>query len=124
MPVLHCACISAGALFADLSAAVAGTSLALAAAAQRALSPLPSITMAFARIEGGKQLLAWNKSDALDVVNEKVVAALMAGLRAVRGGYLCRVQEGELKYMVAFYDPQVRRFSVRLILLWYHGFQV
>jgi hypothetical protein len=61
----------------------------------------------FARVDGGKQLLAWNKADAL-AVNEGVVGVLLAALRAVRGGYLCRVQEGELKYMVAFYDPQVR----------------
>jgi hypothetical protein len=96
----------AGALFADLSAAVTSSSLALAAAAHRALNPLPSITMAFARVDGGKQLLSWNKGDA-QAVNERVLQVLMMGLRAVRGGYLCRVQEGELKYMVAFYDPQV-----------------
>jgi hypothetical protein len=36
-----------------------------------------------------------------------VVTFGLSGLRAVRGGYLCRVQEGELKYMAAFYDPQV-----------------
>jgi hypothetical protein len=97
---------TAGALFTDLSAAVTSSSLALAATAHRALNPLPSITMAFARVDGGKQLLAWNKADA-QAVNERVVQVLMMGLRAVRGGYLCRVQEAELKYMVAFYDPQV-----------------
>jgi hypothetical protein len=63
--------------------------------------------MVFARVDGGKQLLSWNKADA-QAVNESVVQVFMQGLRAVRGGYPCRVQEGELKYMVAFYDPQVR----------------
>jgi hypothetical protein len=34
-------------------------------------------------------------------------ATLTLALRTIPGGYLCRVQEGEFKYMVAFYDPSV-----------------
>jgi hypothetical protein len=33
--------------------------------------------------------------------------SLILALRTTPGGYLCRVQEGEFKYMVAFYDPAV-----------------
>lgn len=98
-------------MFADLSAAVTSSSaLGLAAAAQHSLNPLPSIAMVFARVDGGKQLLARDKAEGY-ALNDVVVGVLMKGLRAVRGGYLCRVQEAELKYMVAFYDPQVIWFS-------------
>lgn len=38
-----------------------------------------------------------------------IVETLKDALRAVNGGYLCRDQKMELKYMVAFYDPQVCR---------------
>ena len=41
-------------------------------------------------------------------VQKIMVSTLVRALRAVPGGYLCRVQEGDFKYMVAFCDAQVR----------------
>jgi hypothetical protein len=41
-------------------------------------------------------------------VQKVVLAALELALRVVPGGYLCRVQKGDFKYMIAFCDAQVR----------------
>eukprot|EP00775_Hariotina_reticulata_P008470 gene8470-8653_t len=65
----------------------------------------PDIAMVFARVDGGKQLMLRDKTEGL-LVNGTVLAVIAEALKAVPGGYLCRVQDGEMKYMVAFHDAQ------------------
>lgn len=46
-------------------------------------------------------------SDILRLLHVSISEVLRAALRRVPGGYLCREQEGDLKYMLAFVDEQV-----------------
>jgi len=41
-------------------------------------------------------------------VHKTVRACLHKALCSVPGGYMCREQEADLKYMVVFFEPQVR----------------
>ncbi|GLI65643.1 hypothetical protein VaNZ11_009242 [Volvox africanus] len=66
---------------------------------------LPAITMAFAIAEGGKTYATRYRRDVRRV-NDVAAACIRACLRVVSGGYLCRLQDGDLKYMVAFATPQ------------------
>lgn len=86
--------LPAGALFADLSAGMAGGSGRVHSVARA--TPLPTITMVFARAEGGKQLMLRDKAEGA-AANALLLAGLVSALRAVPGGYLCRVQDGEMK---------------------------
>ncbi len=68
---------------------------------------LPPITMAFAIVDGGKTFAARHRRDVRRV-NDVCAACIRSCLRVVPGGYLCRLQDGDLKYMVAFASPEVR----------------
>lgn len=67
---------------------------------------LPPITMAFCIADNGKAYVARYRRDARRV-HDIIAACINAALRLVQGGYLCRMQDGDLKYMVAFAAPQV-----------------
>ena len=69
------------------------------------LLPLPPVTMVFMAIESPDQLVRRRRSftPAVQALLSRVVRD---SLRRV-GGYLCRVQEGDLKFMVAFANPVV-----------------
>eukprot|EP00878_Enallax_costatus_P046993 GHUV01057339.1.p1 GENE.GHUV01057339.1~~GHUV01057339.1.p1 ORF type:complete len:472 (+),score=123.21 GHUV01057339.1:459-1874(+) len=67
------------------------------------LQPLPPVTMVFASIEQPEQLLKRRKSLAprlIHLLNKVVRDALRRC-----GGYLCRLQEGDLRFMLAFSNP-------------------
>ncbi|GIL61956.1 hypothetical protein Vafri_16318 [Volvox africanus] len=66
---------------------------------------LPAITMAFAIAEAGKTYAGKYRRDVRRV-NDVAAACIRACLRVVSGGYLCRLQDGDLKYMVAFASPE------------------
>lgn len=67
---------------------------------------LPPMTMVFAMVDGGKQFAVLHRKDARQV--HKVIAACIQNtLRRTEQGYLCRMQDGEMKYMVAFHNPSV-----------------
>jgi hypothetical protein len=129
MLLLALHCLHLGALFANLSLTVSGANGSQSTAGgQNAVTssaggtycastrgssvqmycPLPDITMVFARVDGGKQLMLRDKTEGL-LVNDMVLAVITEALKAVPGGYLCRVQDGEMKYMVAFHAAQVRQ---------------
>jgi hypothetical protein len=56
----------------------------------------------FAAVEGAKSLLRWRRAAEAAAVAPLLRRVMAAALDAVPGGYLCREQEGELKYMLAF----------------------
>lgn len=39
-------------------------------------------------------------------VNDQIVSVLHEALRCVPGGYLARASAGDLKYLLAFFEPQ------------------
>ena len=63
--------------------------------------------MAFCIVENGKSYMARSRGRDARRVHEIIVACIRAVLRVVPGGYLCRQQDGDLKYMVAFSSPRV-----------------
>lgn len=69
-------------------------------------SSTPPMTMAFCAVEGAKALAARSRRDA-KAVHDVCLGCVRNTLRYVRGGYLCRAQPGELKYLVAFADAEV-----------------
>ncbi|EFJ44638.1 hypothetical protein VOLCADRAFT_95039 [Volvox carteri f. nagariensis] len=66
---------------------------------------MPYITMAFAIVEGAKEFAGKHRQD-VQRVSDMCTACIRACLRVVCGGYMCRSQDGELKYMVAFACPE------------------
>eukprot|EP00775_Hariotina_reticulata_P005277 gene5277-5512_t len=65
---------------------------------------LGPVTMVFAAVHGGKSLVR-KKEQAAHVVHNTLQRIMQAVLLALPDGYLCREQEGELKYMLAFQEP-------------------
>jgi hypothetical protein len=63
---------------------------------------MPPVTVVFASVEGAKGLLRWRRGGESHSVAHLLRLTMLAALDAVPGGYLCREQEGELKYMLAF----------------------
>lgn len=94
---------------------LAGTGLADLSGVQTSLedfeqTPLPTVTMVFAVVEGGKALIRKKPEVARLVHNTigRIVHMLLMALPDRDGrqdGYLCRQQEGVLKYMLAFREP-------------------
>lgn len=84
------------------------------------LQPLPPVTMVFMAVEGPEQLVR-RRRPFTPLVQSLLNRVVRDALRRL-GGYLCRVQEGDMKFMVAFGDPvtalewcllvQVRRLAV------------
>lgn len=58
--------------------------------------------MVFAAVEGARGMMRWRRAAETRTVARLLRRVLLAALDAVPGGYLCREQEGELKYMLAF----------------------
>ncbi|KAI8476209.1 MAG: hypothetical protein J3K34DRAFT_271511 [Monoraphidium minutum] len=63
---------------------------------------LPPVTMVFAAVEGAKALSRARRDPELRALALLLRSTLRAALECVPGGYLCREQEGDLKYMLAF----------------------
>ncbi|KAF6251508.1 hypothetical protein COO60DRAFT_610652 [Scenedesmus sp. NREL 46B-D3] len=68
-----------------------------------ALQRLPAVTMVFMSAENPEQLVRRRRSFT-PKVQALLHQAVRDGLRRC-GGYLCRVQEGDLRFMVAFASP-------------------
>ena len=66
--------------------------------------PIPNITMVFCMVEGGKVFAARSRADA-KVVHETLSSVISDTIKDFPGGYLCRKQDGDLKYMLAFDSP-------------------
>jgi hypothetical protein len=65
---------------------------------------MPPVTMVFAAVEGARSLLRWRRgADAREALR-LLRLVLRSVLAAAPGGYLCREQEGDLRYMLAFPD--------------------
>ena len=75
--------------------------------------PLPLVTVAFCVVDGGKQYAAWNKAD-VHSVHDELMTIMHGVLTQIPGGYFVRHQEGELRYMVAFDEPQVHGRSLAM----------
>eukprot|EP00775_Hariotina_reticulata_P005600 gene5600-5838_t len=62
---------------------------------------LPPVTMVFAAVDGGVNLVR-KREQVAKVVHRVVTRLMQAVLLALPDGYLCREQDGVLKYMLAF----------------------
>jgi hypothetical protein len=71
--------------------------------ASHVMQPLPPVTMVFMAVEGPEQLVKRRRSFT-PVVQGLLNRVVRDALRRL-GGYLCRVQEGDMKFMVAFASP-------------------
>lgn len=71
--------------------------------ASHAMLPLPPVTMVFMAVEGPEQLVK-RRRPFTPVVQGLLNRVVRDALRRL-GGYLCRVQEGDMKFMVAFASP-------------------
>lgn len=67
------------------------------------MAPLPPVTMVFMAVEGPDQLVK-RRRPFTPVVQALLNRVVRDALRRL-GGYLCRVQEGDMKFMVAFASP-------------------
>uniref|UniRef100_A0A383VRV6 Guanylate cyclase domain-containing protein n=1 Tax=Tetradesmus obliquus TaxID=3088 RepID=A0A383VRV6_TETOB len=63
--------------------------------------PMPPVTMVFLVVEGAK-VFGKGRRPLVKEVHAQLAALLVEALKHTQGGYLCRMQEGDLKYMVAF----------------------
>lgn len=61
----------------------------------------------FCSVEGGRGLLR-SSADAGSVLHRLVADCILHTLRSFPSSYLCRKQEGELKYLLAFGEAKVR----------------
>jgi class 3 adenylate cyclase len=87
--------------FFDAPGAVTAATLTPRDAAPAA-DAMPRVTMVFACVEGAKWLVRWRHAGEVREMARLLRMVLVAALRAVPGGYLCREQEGGLRYMLAF----------------------
>ncbi|KAI8463865.1 MAG: nucleotide cyclase [Monoraphidium minutum] len=70
------------------------------------LDAMPLVTFVFAGAEGARELLRGAGAAAAAEAARLLRLVLRAGLDAVPGGYLCREQEGKLRYMLVFDSPE------------------
>ncbi|WIA10689.1 hypothetical protein OEZ85_010869 [Tetradesmus obliquus] len=96
--VVNSASVKAGSIGSNGSGAVQGLSNS-----SMALQQLPAVTMVFMSAENPEQLVRRRRSFT-PKVQALLHQAVRDGLRRC-GGYLCRVQEGDLRFMVAFASP-------------------
>lgn len=73
-------------------------------------SKIRPVTMVFCAAEAGRQFCMLHRRQAR-LVHKEILACIRNTLRFMPTGYLCRAQEGELKYMVVFSNPQVCQIS-------------
>lgn len=88
--------------FFDAPGAVAATLTAGDVAQLEGMADMPPVTMVFAAVEGAKALARARRDGELRQLAAVLRATLLATLEVVPGGYLCREQENDLKYMVSF----------------------
>lgn len=86
----------------SLSAGAAAAALGLDAS-----SSIPPITMVFCMVDGAKDWKFLGDKAKRHAVQRVMKDVLINTLVAVKGSYLCRLQEDEFKYMVAFPEPEV-----------------
>jgi class 3 adenylate cyclase len=67
---------------------------------------MPHVTVVCAGVEGAKWLVRWRHAGEVREMARLLRMVYVAALRAVPGGYLCREQEGGLRYMLAFRDAE------------------
>jgi hypothetical protein len=67
------------------------------------MQPLPPVTMVFMAVEGPEQLVRRRRTFT-PLVQSLLSRVVRDALRRL-GGYLCRVQDGDMKFMVAFASP-------------------
>ena len=73
------------------------------------VSPLGPVTLVFAKVEGGsdwRAVQARSEAEQVSQVQDAILRIILTALQDVPGGYLCRVQDGEFKYMLAFDTAQ------------------
>lgn len=70
-------------------------------------APLPDVTMVFLSVAGASAFTSKRPRRETHLVNKAIVKCLLQQMRALASGdgYLCRTQEADLKYMVAFEQP-------------------
>ncbi|KAF6263274.1 hypothetical protein COO60DRAFT_1671048 [Scenedesmus sp. NREL 46B-D3] len=73
----------------------------------RGLAPLPEVTLVFAAVAEALSFTSKQSRAAVRGVNASIVKVMLQQMAHAPGrdGYLCRCQEGDLKYMVAFEQP-------------------
>ena len=64
---------------------------------------MPNVSMVFSSVWLGNVLGRHEKK----LVHRIIASAIVDTIYCVGGGYCCRMQETELKYMTVFADPQV-----------------
>ncbi len=67
-------------------------------------NPVPPVTLVFTSVEGAKMFASRRRHLAKEV-HAHLSPLLLEAARHVGGGYLCRMQPGDLKYMAAFATP-------------------
>lgn len=72
---------------------------------------LTPVTAVFCGVDAAARaaLLSGVPSAAVQKTHRLLRECVLQTLRAFPGGYLCRDQEGELRFLLAFSSPQVRR---------------
>lgn len=75
-----------------------------------ALAPmLPPATIVFCALDGSdRAALRGRSTSVFRAVHALLRDCVLRSLRAFPGSYLCRDQEGDLRFMLAFASPQVR----------------
>ncbi len=84
-----------------------GAGAAAAALGLEASSSIPPITMVFCMVDGAKDWRPLSDKGRRGRVQRVIKDALVNTLMAVKGSYMCRCQEDEFKYMVAFPRAEV-----------------
>ncbi len=70
-------------------------------------TPLPDATIVFLSVAGASGFTSKRARSETHQVNKAIIKCLLLQMRALAcgDGYLCRCQEADLKYMVAFEHP-------------------
>ncbi|GAX74576.1 hypothetical protein CEUSTIGMA_g2025.t1 [Chlamydomonas eustigma] len=71
---------------------------------ESAPTSLPNVTMVFCCVDGGKDYAKKHREEA-HVIHTIIAGIIHDTMRQVPGSYLCRMQDGDLKYMVVFSTP-------------------
>lgn len=97
-------CRQTGRGFFDAPGAALAAALSAGAIASvpRSLDAMPLVTIVFAAVEGARSLGKSAAASEVRGIARLLRLVLMAALEAAPSGYLCREQEGEMRYMLAF----------------------
>lgn len=70
-------------------------------------APLPDVTIVFASVVGASSYALKRSRSDTKFLNKAIRRCMLRQLMAMPGGdgYLCRCQEADLKYMIAFENP-------------------